>query len=421
MKNASDPSPSNSPGVLSLPPGVDPAYLDLFEEATRRGGADFLLHENGRQGRRHGRKGPRGIVIGPVEGNFERHGLRALRNGRRIRNVLLRDDETARAANNNESPPYRGIKLAIMTSKEHASILRGCPGGDGNAATTEPGYMAEACRLWNNGTLFDDVIVLDDEPDYKWNDEYADLSQGSSKFWLKALGGYRHAPYVDNLFLDSDSYPCPGVGKLFALLDPEAPGKNWHRYWQLPVVSAGDVAVGVEQFSGWYNPRWVPGDPELLKDSLLYAIRNTGTVLFSFRRQVSHVLAHFIPLVAEHVYNNVATADNLVINDQVPFRMALYLFRKFVPSPVDFVEHQIPMHASCRTYPGSVHAGTDGFLNGMYPLQQDGTRCHECSCTPCLVNHNAGSWRVWLNGETEQMGWEEDFRFENENEGIDKE
>ena len=150
------------------------------------------------------------------------------------------------------------------------------------------------------------------------------------------------------------------------------------------------------------NKKWIPGDEEILSDSIHFAERNTGAVLFNFERPLTHTLAHFIPLVSEHIYNNVATPDKKVVNDQVPFRVALYLFQRFQPQ---FVEHQIPMHASCRTYPGLGYAGTDGFLNGMYPLQQDGRPCRECSCTPCLINHNAASHRVTMDG---YMGWEED-------------
>ena len=217
---------------------------------------------------------------------------------------------------------------------------------------------------------------------------------------MKALGGYRLAPYEHSLFLDSDSYPCPGIKNLFQLTKPE---EYFGKYWQLPITGAADLAIGMDQYADWQNHKWIPGDANILTDCANFAERNTGTVLFNFQQPLAHILAHFIPLVSEHVYNNVASSKQKVTNDQVPFRMALYLFHRFQP---DFVEHQIPMHASCRAYPGRNIAGTDGFKNGMYPLQQDGKQCSECSCTPCLINHfSIDIWPVKIGGF---LGWEED-------------
>lgn len=329
-------------------------------------------------------------MIGPTEGKFK-YTLMALQNGKRIRSVL--------------HPNKKNIKLALMTSHEHASILKSRCGNNGNSNSIDNDpKIQQACRLWSNGTLFDDVVLTPNEVPYKANDEHANLARGTSKYWLKALSGYIRAPYTHSLFLDSDAYPCPGVEKLFALTNPTAVA--FENYWQMAETAPGDLAVGLAQYAKVNNKKWIPGDKNILKDCERFAERNTGTVLFSFvRPQLSHTLAHFIPLVAEHVYNNVATPEKKVNHDQIPFRVALYLFHRFEP---DFVEHQIPMHASCRTFVGCT-VGTDGFLNGMYPVQQqhqgDGKHCSECHCTPCLINHNAGGWDVKINGT---MGWEEE-------------
>lgn len=64
------------------------------------------------------------------------------------------------------------------------------------------------------------------------------------------------------------------------------------------------------------------------------------------------------------------------------------------------------MHATCRAYPGQDYAGTDGHINGMLPLQQDGKHCTECSCSPCLVGHFASTWFLNIKGF---KGWEPDI------------
>ena len=152
--------------------------------------------------------------------------------------------------------------------------------------------------------------------------------------------------------------------------------------------SLTDVAIGLEQYP--FEPtspkHFVPGDPAILNDYFTFTFRNDGVVLFHFRRKLAHVFAHFIPLVSEYVYNHVGNEKFKVVNDQTPFNIALYLFHRLVP---DFLETQIPMHASCRAYPGQKFAGTDGFLNGMLPMQQDGKYCSECQCSSCLISHFA--------------------------------
>ena len=47
--------------------GIDQVYVNLLEEAKRRSEADFATSHT---------KSKRGVVIGPVEGNFKRHALR---------------------------------------------------------------------------------------------------------------------------------------------------------------------------------------------------------------------------------------------------------------------------------------------------------------------------------------------------------
>lgn len=357
--------------------GVLPDYLSLLDEAYRRAEKDFgTSHE----------RGERGVAIGPTEGDFK-HTVRALQNARRIRNVLAGGDGS--------------VKIALMTSHNHIRILHSC--SDPNVTTQieqaqppDREQLSEGCRLWANGTLLDDVIAtIDDE--YKGNDNHTNLDQGSSFFMLKNMASYRHAPYTTTLFLDTDAYPCPGFEKLFALV--EEPD---NKIWQIPVTAEADVAIGLEQYP--YEPtgfasHFVPGDPAILRDFFTFTFRNDGVVLFHFHRKVAHVFAHFIPLVSEYVYNHVGNETVKVINDQTPFNIALYLSHRLVP---DFLETQIPMHASCRSYPGKDYAGTDGFWNGMLPLQSDGKYCSECQCSPCLISHFTDLLILKVNG---QNGW----------------
>jgi hypothetical protein len=353
--------------------GVDAAYLKIIKEAERRSKKDF---------RQSHRRGERGIVIGPTEGDFRRHTFRALQNARRIRNILSGD---------------ASFKLAIIMSQEHISILKECDG------KTSKLYR-EACRLWANGTLFDDVIATAEMVPYKANDNHT--LDGSSNYWLRALSSYINAPYKVTLFLDSDAYTCPGFERLFELAD----NRPRNVYWQLPSMQKVDLAIGMDQYpvSDLNNHgHWLPGDEKLLHDFLYFPERNTGVVLFHFYRPLLHIFAHFLPLVGEHIYKHVATLKNKAVNDQQPFRVALYLFRRLFP---EFNEQQIPMHASCRNYPGRVYAGTDGFKNGMYPIQSNGKHCSECSCTPCLMNHNGKTHFLAVNGRN---GWKDDRYFHN--------
>jgi len=380
--------------------GIDPVYFDLFEEAQRRAAVDMTTPPLPFDGE------GRGVVVGPTSGKFLRHTLTALRNGVRIRSILtsmlptkVSNTSTSRYANNSGNT----IKLALMTSKEHLEILEGCPNN-----TVQ--RRAEACRLWAKEP-FDLILTTpsDEEFPYRGNDNHTNLANGPSLHKLKSLAAYSMAPFRETLFLDSDAFPCPGFDKLFLLTDPRSASTEplFGKYWQMPTVAPADLAVGIDQFAKWQNHRWVPAaaggvhNPIILNESIRFAERNTGVVLFSFHRPGARAFAHFVILVAEYVYNQVATTENKVTGDQAPFRIALFLFRKFQP---DFVEHTIPMLSSCRTFPGLNNSGTDGFLNGMYPLQSDGEPCRECSCTPCLINHNADSWPVTIDG---RMGWEE--------------
>jgi hypothetical protein len=379
LHNTSD-SNTYSNKYSNVEAGVDPIYIKLLQQAEERSAADYdTSHKLGDQG----------FVIGPTEGDFQRHTVRALQNARRIRNIL---------------PDLTTVKVALMTSPDHFQRLSAChTAGNENERKDQ-----EACRLWANGTLFDHV-VLTREGEFQHNDNNTNTNQGSSKYWLKALGGYRHAPYTTSIFLDSDAYPCPGAEHIFSLAQPMS---SKQKYWQVPNTAPVDFAAGVDQFPfGTGNPRfWTPGDPSILTDYQFFAERNTGTTLFQFHRPLARTFAHFIPLVAEHVYNNVATPQRQVANDQGPFKMAHYLFQRLRP---DFVDSVIPMHTSCRTYPGQSSTGTDGFVNGMFPLvvldnkdkQQKQQHCRECSCTPCLVAHTP-NYFVYIHG---QKGWEENF------------
>jgi hypothetical protein len=343
--------------------GVDPVYLELLEVAERKSAADF---ETSHQ------RGDRGVAIGPTDGNFD-YSVKALQNAKRIRYILGND---------------RSVKIALMTSKEHLTILS-------QECSDKPGQrLAEACRLWANNTLFDDVIVPKDN-EFRGNDNHTEVHRGTSNHWLKALGGYRLAPYTRTMFLDSDAYPCPGFEKLFDLVLPVAE-------WQIPSEAPADLAIGIEQWVGGATLFWNPGDDHVYQDFKYFRKRNTGVVLFHFHSQTAHTLAHFIPLVSEHIFNYVATPNQKVVNDQTPFRTALFLFKRLVP---EFNEQQFPMHSSCRSYPGMSYAGVDGFKNGMFPIQQDRKPCNECFCTPCRIVHTR-IYNVYING---QLGWEENL------------
>ena len=220
---------------------------------------------------------------------------------------------------------------------------------------------------------------------------------------MMALAGYREAPYKETLFLDSDAYPCYGFEKLFRVLSP--PPTNDAKYWQLPVHKTGDFAAGIEQFpmgAGTPLSWWRPGnDTAKLRDYDHFAERNTGTVMFNFHRELAHTFAEFIPLVGEYLYGNVSNpAEGIEVpHDQCPVRIALYVFKRFIP---DLVDQQLPMHSSCRSYP-NIEAGTDGFENGMFPRLPDGSYCSECWCTPCRIAHTP-SYPIYLHDKF--MGWE---------------
>ena len=357
--------------------GIDPVYIKLLKKAQ----------ENSEKRRQTlpPKKPVQGIVIGPTEGRFHTFTFRALQNARRIRNIIAMTNKTE-------------IQVTLMTSQEHHDILQLC--GTTNITEDEKKKLGitdkvdnvflEACRLWDSGSLFDDVIItkLDGlQP----NDSFVDAGQGpkggTSAFWLKALGSYRNAPYQTSLFIDSDSYPCPGFEKLFLLTRPIG-----QKIWQLPILRPADLAIGLEQFPiAPGNFHWNPGRGQgpdgsdvFLEEFKTFSSRNTGAVLFHFDGPLALVFAEFLPLVAEHVYNHVATAEHEVPNDQTSFKIAQFVFQKLVP---DFVEQQFPMHASCRSYGGAKFTGTDGYLNGMFPLQSDGKHCSECYCTPCVIVH----------------------------------
>ena len=350
--------------------GVYQVYLDLFAKAKQLASDDWPTITF---------RGQRGVLIGPIAGRFH-HTTKALQNAGRIRSILAHNST---------------VKIAIMLSNDLKLSLDDCP------SNSVP-ENADTCRLWNGGALFDDVIVIQEDLPYKSNEANAFNSASiSGKYWMQALSGYLQAPYVETLFLDSDARPCPGFEKLFSFLHPFS-----NKLWALPLTKTVDLAVGLDQYrdSGFPGASyWCPGDASLLVDFVHYAERNTGTVLLNFHSIVTRQFAHFVPLVAEHIYNNVATPVNSVTNDQVPFLVAVYLFRRLEP---DFNEQILPIHASCRTYASIEFAGVDGDRNGMFPITESGKRCRACSCTPCLITHGTP-----ITIEDGRMGWEESFVF----------
>jgi hypothetical protein len=224
-----------------------------------------------------------------------------------------------------------------------------------------------------------------------------------------SIAGSLLAPYQQSLMLDSDSYPCPGVEKLFDMLKPYS-----NQRWALPSTATVDLVTSFEQYP-WQNSRWkkVLGKGRgTYSDFQYFADRNCGTLLYNFDNEITHTFAQYLQLVAAHVINHVATPKMLVMGEQTVYKIALYMFRKMRPV---FNEQQFPSHVSCRTYPNDEGGGIDGFRNGMYPIQGNGKPCIECHCTPCLINHNHGAHFVTINGET---GWNENFIHMNESNSL---
>lgn len=348
---------------------IDQVYLDMMDEAEKQSARDF---------KRSHRRGKRGIVIGPIDGKFK-YTKKALENARRIRNILPRDS---------------GIRLAIITSQQHVKLLEGCTN---MSSTWEKPLSHDVCRLWSNGTLFDDVI-FNKEP-MQWTNNFHVTQRLGSRYIMISLAGSLHAPYQQSLMLDSDSYPCLGVEKLFDILRPYS-----NQRWALPSTANVDLATSFEQYP-WQASDWkkVLGKGSgVHSDFQYFADRNCGTLLYNFDHEITHTFAHFLQLVAAHVINNVATSGMEVMGEQTLYKIALYLFRKLRPA---FNEQQFPAHVACRSYPDDPNGGIDGFRNGMYPIQGDGNPCSECHCTPCLINHNHGAHFVTINGKS---GWEND-------------
>ena len=348
---------------------IDQVYLDMMDEAEKQSARDFKTSH---------RKGKRGIVIGPIDGKFK-YTKSALENARRIRNILPRDS---------------GIRLAIITSKQHVRLLDECKH---TSSTWKEPLSHDVCRLWANGTLFDD-IVLNKEPT-QWTNNFHVTQRLGSRYIMISLAGSLRAPYQQSLMLDSDSHPCVGVEKLFDILRPYS-----NKRWALPSTANVDLVTSFEQYP-WQDSDWkkvLGKGSDIHSDFRYFADRNCGTLLYNFDNEITHTFAHFLQLVAAHVINNVATPEMEVMGEQTVYKIALYLFRKLRPA---FNEQQFPSHVSCRTYPNDSDSGIDGFRNGMYPIQGDGNPCSECHCTPCLINHNHGAHFVTINGKT---GWEND-------------
>ena len=122
-----------------------------------------------------------------------------------------------------------------MLSHEFKLILENCVLG-------RRGKQQDACRLWDGGALFDDVLVMEEDLPYQINTAHAMLHESgySPKYWMQALSGYLSAPYVETLFLDSNAHPCPGFEKLFPILFPFS-----EKLWTLPSNKVVNFAAGV--------------------------------------------------------------------------------------------------------------------------------------------------------------------------------
>jgi hypothetical protein len=382
---------------------VDDIYPKLLAKAKHQSLQDSHVYQI---------HGQRGVVIGPVGGKFVQT-LKALRNARRTRNILNGYD------NNSD------IKLALVTSMEHKLILEQyctyntttttiTTATDNLLKNVTTKQIIEACQLYSNGTLLDNIIETWPNPPYTNESHNRGKEQGSSQWQMMSLGGPFRAPYQQTLFLDSDAYTCPGFTKLFDILLPYS-----NKHWTAPSFAPANLAIGLEQYTNnnlryqipWY--RFIPtkynrGNGTLYTDLNYFSMRNTGVHIWNFQlNEHTHIFAHFLVLVAEHLYNNIATVDYGVTNDQDPFRLALYIYQQLVP---EFHEVNFPQHTSCRTYPNYTYAGIDGARNGMYPIQPDGTICSDCQCTPCLIAHNTGVLFVTVNGK---KGWEDDKKIYN--------
>ena len=429
--------------------GINPAYLRLLKEAQHN-------YQQRKDNNRLKKKPVQGIVIGPTEGKWETYTYRAIRNAQRIQHVLAMTNATNR------------IHVALMTSQEHYDILQLCT--NHNVTTEQPPSIAQlqqwgvpkaaektfhdTCRMWNHGKLFNDVIVTQLDKPLRPNDKHTNVGQGSSTFWLKAMTAYRNAPYQITLFVDSDAMPCPGFEKLFSIATltnvmNDDDGIHKHQnYWQLPLNRKADLAIGLEQYAtDSNNPLWNPGHGQglngtdlLWHDYRTFVSRNTGAVLLNFQRPSTFVFTEFLPLVANYMYNHVATKDIPITNDQVPFKVALFIFQKLLGAQPthasdaeneynnhnnnnhhhpdqkkDFVEQLFPMHASCRSYAGKSFGGINGFDNGMFPLVPSKENisqfehCHECHCTPCLIVHTVRflfvCWDTQIMWPVPVFGW----------------
>jgi hypothetical protein len=347
--------------------GIDPAYIELLRKAAEPGEGYPPKH------------GDRGVMF--VAGSAFRYLLMALENAERVSKSVRNSDPE--------------VRVAVFTHRKYISLMDLC----GNettlyhaAAANETNIPAPeataACNLWHH---VNDPFALEDLeiPPVK-----SDVGkQASPEFWMTCMVANTQAPYIRTLFLDNDAYVCPGFADLFLMADP----MTENNLWTFPETRTADLVIGIDQYPYNANHQYYPspGNLTILDDFQYFSDRNTGTYVLNFHRRELHTFTRFVVLVAQHIYNNVASKGQEITNDQVFFKLALYIFEKAYPN---FAENTIPLHSSCRTYVGLEYAGTRGDLNGMYPIQKDtGKPCAKCSCTPCLVNHLAGTLSVEID------------------------
>lgn len=346
--------------------GIDPAYIELLEKAAEPDDEGFPP--------KHGDCGVAFVLGGQFKYLYQ-----GLLNAERIRKSLRSNDPE--------------IRVAVFTNRNFISLLNTCISNEtaiqnaADLAGVASTKAKEGCKLW---TFVDDWFAIED---LKVPYTKPDMGhQATTEFWMSTLVANTRAPYTRTLFLDSDAYVCPGFADLFLMADP----MDSNNLWTFPSTHVADLVIGVDQYpyNRMHRHHPSPGNLSILTDFEFFSDRNTGTYVLNFHRQEVHTFVRFIQLVAEHLYNNVATKGKEITNDQVPFKLALYLFHK----AYDFHENTIPLHSSCRTYINTDHAGTRGEFNGMYPIQNDtGRPCDKCGCTPCLINHLAGTHHVNLN------------------------
>lgn len=213
--------PTAAPTIKHVELGVDPIYLDLFRKAKVRAKQRPMEF-----------RAEKGVCIGPI-GVGTDHFLKALRNAKRIRNIL---------------PPSTDVKIAIVVHQKQLDDLdKTCRLIENfQKLNREAGSVTDrtACAM-KNESFVDDFVGVPYPIEVKSKNDAVDgRVQYSHWYWTFALASYKHAPYRRSLFLDSDAYPCPHFERLFAFATPFK-----EKLWSTPSYGREvDLAVGIDQY-----------------------------------------------------------------------------------------------------------------------------------------------------------------------------